>query len=168
MALNAKANGVFDVEKKRGGGNKRIRIANWCIDARSLETFQPSSGCTASNSPEERQRASGRTKQKEESETVKDRGFFLPPLLLKSAFFLYLLKIKQVKTDLSERLLSRQIQLDTPKKKLQSRIFLLSKYPLLLHNVLFSWVSLSVYTVFILTLSLLKLKSSFSAMCQRL
>ena len=64
----------------------------------SLETLQPSFSCRVLNSPEERQRASGRTKQKEESETGKDRLFSVSSAPQVTFFPV---RVRHVKTDQS-------------------------------------------------------------------
>lgn len=69
QALNTNTSGLLDDEKEK----KTHAHTHIDIHMHGLETLQPSFSCRALNSPRTRQKASGRTKQKEESETGKDR-----------------------------------------------------------------------------------------------
>ena len=115
-------------------------FANWCTDAASLETLQPSFSCRASNS----QRRDGeplaeqnRNEEKRNRERQSRTGSFLSLLLLKLPFFFFFLnqqEIRQVKKNkkgIVSVYFPDKYRPTHLRRNPKSSIFLLHEYPLL-------------------------------------
>lgn len=167
------------LKKRQKYLNTHACTANWCTDALRLVTLQPIFSCRALNSPRRDGEPLAQQNRKWRSETDRQNrtGYSLSPLPLKSLFFfLFFLRArdkegKKNKTVLRMSPFLTNTEWHISEENPKSSIFLLPKYPSLLTFCTGCFwprlIQLSLQTVFIVTLRLLKFKSSsFFATCQ--